>query len=123
MNKKYVRRKIIASSEVKKLLMERLGCSQPMCSRAFNYEKDTPVARAIRLEALRLGAEEMVVLPIAEAWQDLGKEMRQYHPNGKEIVISKEENVISVWKNDFCVWSKDNACLSDIKTAQQIVIL
>lgn len=90
------RRRIRCSTETRKEIMRLLGCSNVMVTHALCASMDTPLARAIRLEAMRRGGYEVIWAPCDKAWEDDGEVMRQYYPNGVEIVIDKAGASISI---------------------------
>lgn len=113
-------RRITTTDAVRNEIAKKFGCSKTLISYALNYKRESGLSKAIRLEALRLGGEDLVTLPTRECWEDTGVVMRQYYPNDVEIVVNKEVNEITLYKKGECIGSVVDATLRDLLNTQRV---
>ena len=107
-------RRITITEGIRDAIIKKFGCSKGLISYALNYKRESSLSKAIRMEALRLGGEEVITLPVAKCWEDEGMIMRRYYPNGVELVVNKQFFEIVLYKNGKQVGTVDDATFVDL---------
>ena len=89
-----LRKRIEVSKSVRDCIIETLGCSGEAVRSSLLLDKDTPLARAIRRDALALGARVVVEAPIEEVLTIEGDYLVWDRGNRKATIDLASETII-----------------------------
>lgn len=110
-------RKIKYTHDIRDGIIRSLGCSVEMVRRSLDYTKDTALARAIRKEALQMGASELVIADASEVFVKEGDKLVQY---GKEqmTVIDLKHGIVRIYQGVELLIEKE---LTSLKSLNELL--
>lgn len=89
-----MKRKIENNKRIREQIISTLGCSGEVIRYSLKEDRDTPLTRAIRKEAIALGARMIVEAPIEEVMAIEGESLVWQSVNRKATVDLKRKSII-----------------------------
>lgn len=106
-------RKIKSTRVIRDEIIRSLGCSVEMIRRSLDYTKDTALARAIRKEAIQLGAQELVIADAEEVFVKEDGKLVQYG-KGQMFVIDLRMGFVRIYQGEELLLEKDLPFLKEL---------
>ena len=90
----YMKRKIENNKRIREQIIATLGCSGEVIRYSLKEDRDTPLTRAIRKEAIALGARMIVEAPIEEVMAIEGESLVWQSVNRKATIDLANKAII-----------------------------